>query len=173
MRSIELGSDALRLAFFVTLRSVSAEEINKSRSYLSLCTRAFERFVGKGQWEYALTICGRAKITSLNRQYRNRNRPTDVLSFPLHENLKDGGSQGLPRLCLGDIYICREVALGQAGRFQISYYEELAHLFVHGFLHLLGYDHEISPSAEREMLQREGELLEDIIGSSQWKNLSK
>ena len=94
--------------------------------------------------EMGATICGKTKIISLNRRYRHRKKITDVLSFPLHHNLKNRGNEGLQRLYLGDIYICREMAFAQATKFKISYYEELNHLCVHGFLHLLGYDHEIS-----------------------------
>ena len=177
MHKFKLGDDALRLYLYLTQKNLSRKEAKKLTSHLSLCTQVFKNFVedlSKGaSWELSLTICGITKITSLNRKYRNREKATDVLSFPLHQDLKRGRERGLQRLCLGDIYICREMAFAQAKKFHISYYEELIHLFVHGFLHLLGYDHEVSLRAEREMLKREDDLLNNIMGSKQWKNLLK
>ena len=63
---------------------------------------------------------------------------------------------------LGDIFICREVALRQAKEFGISIEEEILHLFIHGFLHLCGYDHEISREEEKLMFGLEEKLLEKI-----------
>ena len=184
MHKLELGSETFALCLCLTQRNLPLKERQKLVEAVSDCLCAFEGFVRTAAGgklldghclEMAMTICGKTKMTSLNGQYRNRNRPTDVLSFPLHENLKKEGGviRGLQRLYLGDIFICREVAFMQAKKFRISYYEELGHLFVHGFLHLLGYDHEISLAAEREMVQREKELLENIMGGGKWKNLSK
>ena len=182
MHKFKLGDDALKLYLYLTQKKFSKKEAKKLLSCLSLCTQVLEDFVGtavggclskRASLELSLTICGIRKITSLNRRYRNREKATDVLSFPLHQGLGNGGEWDLQRLCLGDIYICREIAFAQAERFQISYYEELSHLFVHGFLHLLGYDHEISQKAEREMLKKEDDLLKNIIGSKKWKNLLK
>ena len=184
MHRLELGDGRLSLYVRLTQRNLALRERGRLSEVLLLCIRVFRGFVGipaggnllrghSHSLEMNLTICGEAKMTSLNRRYRQREKPTDVLSFPLHSSLKSGGGRVPGRLCLGDIYICREVALIQATKFQVSYDEELAHLFVHGFLHLLGYDHEISKRAEREMQQSEEYLLNHIIGSKQWKNLSK
>ena len=183
MHNFKLGNNTLKLYLYLTQRNISsAKEMKKLHCYLSLCNQIFEHFIlttkggnlsKKLSLEFSLTICGIGKITSLNQKYRNKKRPTDVLSFPLHHNFKNDAGGGLQRLCLGDIYICREVILAQASEFQISYYEELCHLFVHGFLHLLGYDHEISKKDAQEMLQKEGDLLNNIMGSKKWKNLLK
>ena len=182
MHRFKLGSPAFHLYLYLTQKKLSAAEFAPLKKGMILCARGFERFLRTPQGgtlppktivEMTLTICGIAKMRSLNRQYCDQNRPTDVLSFPLHHNLKEEGYAGLPRPCLGDIYICREVALEQSVKFQLSYYEELCHLFVHGFLHLLGYDHEISQRAEKEMLQCEDDLLKDMMENREWKSLSK
>ena len=151
MYKLNLGSEAFPIYVRLTQKDISPKERKKLTATFAPCARIFERFVltsaggnlleghpPAGSLEMFLTICGRTKMTSLNNRYRNRKKPTDVLSFPLHHDLKAGGSKNLQRLCLGDIYICREVALAQAAKFQISYYEELCHLFVHGFPPLVG-----------------------------------
>jgi probable rRNA maturation factor len=111
--------------------------------------------------ELSLVLCGEKKITSLNGQYRGKNKRTDVLSFPVFEDLrselKKHNIQYL--LNMGDIYICKDVAIIQARRFGISVEEELVHLFIHGFLHLLGYDHEKSKREEDIMFSLEDRLL--------------
>jgi len=70
------------------------------------------------------------KIRKLNREYRNRDRATDVLSFPFNDND-----------FLGEIYISLQRASAQARRYRCSYADEVNRLFVHGIFHLLGYDH--------------------------------
>ena len=176
MHRFKLEKGVLELYFHLTQKNLSIKERDKLLGCLNFCNQAFEGFICGGKktsFEFSLTICGKMKITSLNQKYRNQDKPTDVLSFPLHENLKNGVKEDWQRLYLGDIYICREIALMQAEKFHISYYEELVHLFVHGFLHLLGYDHEISKREEQEMLKKENDLLNNITGSKEWKNLLK
>ena len=112
---------------------------------------ALDHFVGlKGRKrvETTLTLCGLRRITSLNRNYRAKNKSTDVLSFPLHE-CRELSKLPLDMINLGDIFICQNVARRQAANFGISFEQELIHLFIHGFLHLLSYDHEKSSEMER------------------------
>ncbi len=126
-------------------------------------------FKGVKEVSLVLTLCGRAKIKTLNREYRAKDKVTDVLSFGVHENLRpDLGPfpKNLPVLELGDIFICREVAKSQAKEFQISYEMEVIHQLVHGFLHLLGFDHEISLKEEKVMEKEEAKLVNKI-----YKNL--
>ena len=116
-----------------------------------------------------LTLCGKTKIKSLNSEYRSINKVTDVLSFGVHENLrpdKKPVTKNLPELELGDIFICREVALKQASVFGISYQEEILHPATHGFLHLLGFDHEISLKEEKIM-----DSYEEILVNTIYKKL--
>lgn len=90
------------------------------------------------------------EIHRLNRQYRGKNKPTDVLSFPLADALH-------PHL-LGDVVISTETAVRQAKRRSLSLQEELQTLLVHGILHLLGYDHEVSRSEAIRMHRKEREV---------------
>jgi rRNA maturation RNase YbeY len=86
----------------------------------------------------------------LNRQYRHKDTPTDVLAFPLAD-------AACPFL-LGDVVISVETAARQAARRGCSAAQEIQILLIHGILHLVGYDHEVSPSAARRMRRKEREL---------------
>lgn len=114
--------------------------------------------------ELRLVLCGTNKIKNLNRDYRGIDKVTDVLSFPVHEELRKGQRGPLlpGPIAFGDIYICREVAERQAANFAISYRHEVIHLFIHGFLHLLGFDHEISQKEEDIMFSYEDKLVKSI-----------
>ena len=76
-----------------------------------------------------------AHIHSLNKAYRKIDRPTDVLSFNYQDEIEDGE-------LVGEVYISVETAERQAKEYNHSLHDELHKLFVHGFLHIHGYDHE-------------------------------
>lgn len=121
----------------------------------------------------SMTLCGRTKIKTLNRKYRHKDYVTDVLSFPIYENLRpDKRTKGknLPEMELGDLVICKEKAKSQARQFNISYEQEIVHLAVHGFLHLLGFDHEISAREEKIMEKFETELVDAVYRKLKIKN---
>lgn len=127
-----------------------------------------KHFLGVNEVNLNLTICGNAKILKLNSEYRSKNKVTDVLSFGVHENLRsDSGpfEKNLPVMELGDIVICKNVAKKQAIEFKISYEMEVIHLMAHGFLHLLGYDHELSKKEEMLMEKFEQKLVKEIYKS--------
>ena len=92
--------------------------------------------------EVDITIVDDEEIHQLNRDYRNVDRPTDVLSFALDEDDEDEPElmEGQPHL-LGDIIISAETATRQAEEFGHGLEREIVYLAVHGLLHLLGYDH--------------------------------
>lgn len=96
----------------------------------------------------SLTFCDNATIHRLNYEYREKDSPTDVLSFP----------QGLENHLLGDLVVSLEKAQEQAQELGHSLERELAFLVTHGFLHLLGYDHQ-TPEEEREMFELQRQLL--------------
>ena len=96
--------------------------------------------------DVSVAVVDTETIRDLNRRYRHRDRPTNVLSFPADRvaGLPDGGA-----LFLGDIVLCAEVVADEAaaaGRPETSHW---AHLCVHGALHLGGYDHVVAGEAER------------------------
>jgi probable rRNA maturation factor len=90
----------------------------------------------------------------LNAQYRGVDRPTDVLAFAMRE----GPFTEFHPQVLGDVVLSAETALRQARAHRHSLAEELTHLLIHGTLHLLGYDHEVSPADARLMRAKEREL---------------
>ena len=119
--------------------------------------------------EVALTFVDDEAIHELNRQYRGIDRPTDVLSFAMHETAEDepeikmqppepDDMPDIPDL-LGDIVISVPRAMEQAQEYGHSFEREIGFLFVHGFLHLLGYDHE-SEEEERTMFAKQERILE-------------
>jgi probable rRNA maturation factor len=112
------------------------------------------------QAEISLTLCDDRAIHALNKQWRDIDSPTDVLSFPLWEGneLMDAGE-----LPLGDIIISVERAEVQAGEFGHSLERELLFLFTHGVLHLLGYDH--MDEDERQEMRTEEESLLSGVGA--------
>ena len=94
-------------------------------------------------------------IHKINKEYRNIDRPTDVISFALEDNKKID----VPGLrILGDIYISYDTALKQAREYSHSILREICFLEVHGLLHLLGYDH-IKKEDEKKMFDLQKELL--------------
>ena len=89
--------------------------------------------------EVSLSIVDRDAIHKLNKDYRDVDRETDVLSFPLDEEGYD--NEGNPIILLGDIVICLDMAEDQANDFGHSLEREMMYLICHSTLHLLGYDH--------------------------------
>lgn len=151
---------ALELFLYQTPASKSP----RLKKYLEAALPVFANFLAsyaKADAELSLTLCGKAKIQKLNREYRQKDKATDVLSFPLYENLRKSPEKE-PFLSLGDIFICHEVARRQASTFELSYEEEIVHLLAHGFLHLLGYDHELSTKEDKLMRDLEEKLVMKI-----------
>jgi probable rRNA maturation factor len=110
----------------------------------------------KHNWDLSILFCTNEKIRALNRQFRNRDEPTDVLAFIMGEI---EGERYLP----GDIAISPEMAEENARRFEVSPGEELHRLLIHGILHLTGMDH-ASEDKEEPMLILQEKLLFELYG---------
>ena len=110
--------------------------------------------------EVSITFVTNEAIHEINREYRDKDQPTDVISFALEE-MGEGEVQiigeGIPRL-LGDIIISTDRTREQAEEYGHSFERELGFLAVHGFLHLLGYDH-MNEADEKEMFGKQDEIL--------------
>jgi probable rRNA maturation factor len=105
--------------------------------------------------EVAVLLCDDAMIAALNAQWRGREEPTNVLSFPAAPAAGTSGSES-GVVHLGDIAIACETVIREAREQGRTVSQHLAHMAVHGFLHLLGYDHQTDDEAERmEGLERE------------------
>ncbi|AIM15647.1 MULTISPECIES: rRNA maturation RNase YbeY [Neobacillus] len=111
--------------------------------------------------EVSVTYVTNEKIQEINRDYRGKDAPTDVISFAMEE-LGEGEMElvgvDMPRI-LGDIIISVPKAREQAEEYGHSYLRELGFLAIHGFLHLLGYDH-MTEEDEKEMFTLQKEILE-------------
>lgn len=111
--------------------------------------------------ELSFTFVDNEKIREINNEYRGKNQPTDVISFAMEE-LGEGEVEivgmEMPRV-LGDIIISVPRAKEQAEDYGHSYERELGFLAVHGFLHLLGYDH-MTDEDEKVMTNKQKEILE-------------
>ena len=110
--------------------------------------------------EVSITFVTNEAIHEINREYRDKDQPTDVISFALEE-MSEGEvaivGEGIPRI-LGDIIISTDRTREQAEQFGHSFERELGFLAVHGFLHLLGYDH-MNEVDEKEMFGKQDEIL--------------
>lgn len=109
--------------------------------------------------EVSLSIVDKETIHKLNKEYRNVDRETDVLSFPLDEEGFD--NEGNPLILLGDIVICLDVAEDQAADFGHSLEREIMYLICHSTLHLLGYDH-IEEDDKKVMRSKEKEVMKNL-----------
>lgn len=106
---------------------------------------------------FTIILVSNDKIWKINKEYRNVDRPTDVISFALNDK---GNFKG-PINVLGDIYISIDKMREQAILYAHSEKRELSFLAVHGLLHLLGYDHMISCEKEKEMFDLQKEILNE------------
>ena len=111
--------------------------------------------------EVSVTFCDDAHIRALNAEYRKKDAPTDVLSFPIYEKGEAYSTPDSPVL-LGDIVISLERAKEQGEKIGNTLEEEVSFLTVHSTLHLLGYDHETSKEDEDEMFSRQKEIVKEI-----------
>ena len=134
-----------------TNSTIRAQLRRAAQLTLALCGR--ER-----DGEISLMLTDDAGIQLLNREYRGKDTPTDVLSFAMEEGETLLQDPTLPEL-LGDIVINTDRTALQAEQLGHSYRRELVFLFLHGLLHLLGYDHEQGPEQEREMFSLQDQLI--------------
>ena len=111
----------------------------------------------EGDYEVSLSFVESDEIRELNKDYRDKDAVTDVLSFYLFETLEEIETFGM----LGDIVICVDRARDQAEEFGHSLKREMMYLTVHSTLHLLGYDHTEEEEKE-EMRSREKEIMKEL-----------
>ena len=109
--------------------------------------------------ELSVTFVDKDEIQNINKMYRDKDKVTDVISFALEEDEPeiDMNELDIPRV-LGDIIICTDVAHEQAENYGHSFERELGFLALHGFLHLLGYDH-MTDEDEKDMFGRQDAIL--------------
>src|SRR5690349_10692637 len=91
--------------------------------------------------ELSVTLTGDEEVRALNAEWRGKDRPTNVLSFPLADTVDLEANVAEPELLLGDIVLAHGVCASEAEDKGIAVEDHAAHLVIHGTLHLLGYDH--------------------------------
>ena len=126
----------LEYDYFVKIAEYTFDKLDKSNN----------------EYEISLVLTDDDTIHDLNKQYRDKDRPTDVLSFELDDDIM-----------LGDIIISIDTAKRQAVDNDILLDREVAFLFIHGILHLMGYDHELGPEEEKEMFELQENILKKLI----------
>lgn len=104
----------------------------------------------KEQAELTIRICDLAESQQLNHEYRGKDKPTNVLSFPFE------APPGIELPLIGDLVIAPEVVLNEAKEQEKAFHDHFAHMVIHGCLHLLGYDHiDENDALEMESLEKE------------------
>ncbi|MDT7911136.1 MAG: rRNA maturation RNase YbeY [Thermocrinis sp.] len=126
----------------------------ESKLLSKIAHRALE-VLGLSKVELSIALVSDAQIKRLNKLYRNKDKPTDVLSFPIGEKVEDW-------LILGDIVISVDTAKRQAQELGHSLEEEIKRLLVHGLVHLLGYDHELGGEEEKKFFELEEFVLREL-----------
>ena len=109
--------------------------------------------------QVSLTFCSNEYIRALNKKYRNVDKHTDVLSFPMYEDGDFDMSECISGAMLGDIVISVERAKEQAAELGNSFIREVCFLAIHSTLHLLGYDHERSKDEEEAQCLAQREII--------------
>lgn len=118
----------------------------------------------KDEIELSIALIGPGRMRKLNKQYRAKNRVTDVLAFPeskvSFEKFKIGPLAKVKGL--GEIVICPREVKKNAGRVNSGLDKELATVLIHGVLHLLGYEHEKGEKQAQEMEKKQEEYLDEL-----------
>ena len=132
----------------------------KEKKIELLCNKIFD-ILNIKNWELSIVLCNDIFIKSLNKEYRNIDEPTDVLSFsqledefPLYSN---------KNLCAGDIVISVDTLKRNSIEFNVNVNEEFIRLLLHGILHISGYTHSDN-SPEQKMIMYQEEIMNKLTG---------
>ncbi|MBE5819361.1 MAG: rRNA maturation RNase YbeY [Clostridiales bacterium] len=140
-------------------------DIEENEEYLNIVNKVlnscFESELKNKKLTVNVTLTNPKKIQELNKQYRNIDKTTDVLSFPMFEKEELVNLDNKNYYILGDIVISIEKVKEQAVEYEHSFERELSYMVVHGFCHLLGYDH-IEEEDKKVMRKKEEEILAKI-----------
>lgn len=128
------------------------------------CAAAVEELQLKDDTEMSVTFVDNQEIREINREYRNKDQATDVISFAIEDEMEEEFSAvfeefDLPR-DIGDIFVSVDKIKEQAEEYAHSFDRELGFLIVHGFLHLNGYDH-MTEEDEKEMFDLQRKILDN------------
>lgn len=133
----------------------SAKEIQQLLNHICAyftAKRIRNRKMLKAHKELTIVFLDRNQMKSVNKQFRNKNKPTDVLSFQSHDSNS-----------LGELLLCAEVLKWQARDNGHTPKIEMTYMMIHGILHLLGYDHELSKKEEKLMFSIQDRCFNQLI----------
>ncbi len=144
------GEDARGERRPMDIRITSEDDVaaTPQESLLRLAEKALRLEHAPERAELSLALVGAERMAALNRDYLEREGPTDVLAFPLDEEREGEGE-----ILLGDVVICPEVVFARREMYDVDEGDEVGYAMVHGILHLLGYDH-ASDAANEAMDER-------------------
>lgn len=151
----------------VQIEFLDIEENNKYKELINtVINKCFEEEKLENTKLYiSITLTTPENIRKINKEYRNTDKETDVLSFPMfeQEEIKEiiNSKQHLVEDVLGDIVISVKKVQEQAIEYGHSFERELSYMLVHGFYHLMGYDH-IKEEDKKEMRPKEEKVLQDL-----------
>ena len=142
----------------ITISNLTRSRVNK-KSLKQVAEKVLKGENRKGS-DLSIVLVGPTRIQSLNKKYRSKDRPTDVLAF--------GQSQKFPviprgRRELGEIIICPRVVRRNAKRFNSTFKKEMARVLIHGALHLFGYDHEKGRKQAKKMEEKQNFYLSKMF----------
>ncbi len=137
------------------LRSIREDLVRKT-------ARALLSDLGNPDSELSILLTDDAGIESINREYFNRPRPTNVISFSMMEG--EFSDVNPNASMLGDIVVSVETAMREAKEAGVPEWERIAELLVHGLLHIVGYDHE-TPDADSAAMEAKSARLMEMLGS--------
>lgn len=106
----------------------------------------------KEKKELTVVFVSKGQIRKLNSQYRNKNKPTDILSF-----------ESMDPESLGELVICPQIIKKQSKEHGLTLQEEMSYMVLHGILHLLGYDHEVDEKQARQMFALQDSIFKKLI----------
>lgn len=131
------------------------------KDYLAILERTSKVLNRKKDWSLSVIYVTPEQIHEINRDYRNVDRPTDVISFAIQDDMSDMLVE--ESMCeLGDIFINVQAIRDQAKAYGHSIRREACFLFCHGLLHLMGYDH-MTPEDEKEMFGLQDVILDEVV----------
>mgnify|MGYP004626661737 FL=1 len=141
-------------------------DIEENKEYIDILNKVLEKCfeeenLNSKNLYINIVLTNPQNIKEINKQYRNIDKETDVLSFPMFEKEEIKKLDNKNQDILGDIVISIEKVKEQAIEYEHSFERELAYMVVHGFYHLMGYDH-MEENDKKEMREKEENILEKL-----------
>ena len=150
----------------MNIAEINFLDIEEEKKYVDILNTVIEQCFVEEKLEKKnlyvnIVLTNPKNIRKMNRQYRNIDKETDVLSFPMFEKEELDKRKDINEDILGDIVISIERVYEQAKEYEHSFERELAYMVVHGFYHLMGYDH-MEESDKKEMRKKEENVLQKL-----------